>query len=95
MFKLCLDAFKHNNVRFYVKSTELQDIPYEGSTIGFSASYLRRGEVTGVTVTWSSPSVATVTIGSKSQSVSLYKETSLFLCIYLYRSGDKLVISHS
>ena len=88
----CRDA---NYIRLSLRSVRFENIPYEGNNIsGFTAAHLRRGEDTNVAVSLSGPGSAIITIGSKSQTALLVKDTPLFLCIYLYYAGDKLVISH-
>ena len=94
-FGLCLKftSFDSNAIQFVLRSTNFENLTSERYNGGFSAKFLRRGEQTEVSVSQSG-SRATAKIGSQSLSVSSYKDSPYYLCIYLHNSGDNLVISY-
>ncbi|XP_065887539.1 kelch-like protein 26 [Dysidea avara] len=93
-FTLCLEAYcDRSYIVFSLKSVKFESIPRDRNDVnGFNAMHLKQGEATDVTVSYSGPSKVVVNIGLQSQSVTV-RDTSVFLCIYFYNPGDKLVIS--
>ena len=94
-FGLCLKStgFDLNAIQFVLRSTSFESLTCERYNGGINAKFFRRGEQTEVSVSLSG-SRALAKIGSQSLSVSSYKDSPYYLCIYLYNSGDRLVISY-
>ena len=81
-----------NAIQFVLRSTSFGSLTCERYNGGINAKFFRWGKQTEVSVSLNG-SRAIAKIGSQSLSASSYKNSSYYLCIYLYNSGDKLMIS--
>ena len=105
-FTLCLKTCRSlSRIEFDLKSLPLEALTIEKTThfegildfekriSGIDARHLKLGEITNITASLSGK-WATVMIGSHPLGRQVLQDTPIFLCIYLYCAGDKLVISH-
>ena len=100
-FRLCLKSkiYNLNVIQFALQCTTIDDLDTQGIHYGgggTNAKCFKHTEEIEVSVTLSgSDEGATAKIGSQLLYAHSCKNSSYFLCIYLYNSGDKLVISKS
>jgi len=105
-FTLCLKTCRSlSHIEFDLKSLPLDALAiektahfegildFEKRISGIDAKHLKLGETTNITASLSGK-WATVMVGSLPLGRQVLQDTPIFLCIYLYSAGDKLVISH-
>ena len=105
-FTLCLKTCRSlSHLEFDLKSLPLDALAIDKSThfegildfekriSGIDARHLKQGELINVTASLSGK-WATVMVGSQPLGRQVLQDTPIFLCIFLYSVGDKLVISH-